>query len=237
MLTLVSLELSCPKVVPPAVDVKITMERPKLNISKNISEIEALADQAGGRTINPYPYINRDHIHTPGLTAMRTETKMEALTEQSYYKTASTGCLVLKKVEVDINLDQTIYITRDYKKGSCNYEAVMDHELKHANLNKRMLEKYRRPMETYIQVAVTEYLQKLGSGPFPKGQLQAMQQGIYDVTQKALTVAQDKMYRELMVGQAELDTLEEYQAVSAQCESWPAPKTKRLRSRPRGYNN
>lgn len=193
-------------------------QAPVINIMPNTKEIQYDFDKSAtqlsmlkANTISPYG-LGVDQI-TGGLRhdmpTMETRMKFYTL----YDPNTGSICMSYDTINVSIELQPTIYIAREFNKGKCG-EEVLEHEKKHVAVDRQIINKYARLMGIAVQDAVNE----AGAiGPFAESRLPDIQQMMVDHINSALQSVKLSMQTEMDRLQQQVDTLEEYERVSAFC--------------------
>lgn len=161
------------------------------------------------------PYGDNVETHIQGLTHGRigVEGGYEFATQT--WPDLEKVCMYASKVDVKITLDPKIYIAREYAPGSCEYNAVLGHEMKHFKTDRDLVNKYTN----IIVKAVNNTLIKVGysHGPYDVSQLPALQKQIGGIIESVIQQFSQNMNKERRVLQAQVDSLAEYQRVDALC--------------------
>jgi len=177
------------------------------------SKTQAELDNFENDTISPYGAEIRSHVG--GLMAGEVSVTQSIRVMQENWQNLNQGCLYVDKIDVKIHIKPTIYIAREYDKAGCMYRAIMEHEKKHIMVDRMIVNKY-----THIIVkGLNEAIKKIGyaQGPFPINQLEARQKGVQQYAQAVLRQYSEQMSEERQRLQQNVDTLEEYERVQAQC--------------------
>lgn len=131
------------------------------------------------------------------------------------------SCLYVQKVEVVFTLDPKIYIAREYKPGTCHYDAVLGHEKKHFRTDRDLVNKYAN----IVVKAVNNALKVAGysQGPMPEASLPAAQERTGKMIETVLAGYSANMNKERQILQQKIDSLEEYKRVDSLCPDKPRP--------------
>ncbi|HJS31069.1 MAG TPA: hypothetical protein VJ924_03680, partial [Alphaproteobacteria bacterium] len=126
-------------------------------------------------------------------------------------------CMWLQSIDVTITLtERTIHVAREYLRGSCEYQAILQHELKHAQADDAILKIHVPRIEQALRNAATE---RGVIGPFaPQGEAEAQGQ-LRTGVEKAFRDSVTQMMRDRVARQSLVDTPQEYRAVAASCPS------------------
>ncbi|HSE79075.1 MAG TPA: hypothetical protein VLG66_13845 [Alphaproteobacteria bacterium] len=126
-------------------------------------------------------------------------------------------CMWLQSIDVTISLtERTIHVAREYLRGSCEYQAILQHELKHAQADDAILKIHVPRIEQALRNAAAE---RGAIGPFaPQGEADAQIQ-LRAGVEKAFRESLTQMMRDRVARQGSVDTPQEYRAVAASCPS------------------
>ena len=114
----------CP-LEPGSVSVSVTKKPVRITYHSNLNRQQIAALQGGGPS-GAYQQI--------GLTRARPNYRLYVEGSASRDNRGQT-CAVLTKARITITVPELdVYITNDYRKGSCLYKAVLTHELKHVKI-------------------------------------------------------------------------------------------------------
>lgn len=122
---------------------------------------------------------------------------------------SGNGCYAPTRVEIVLGVGDPVevLIADRYAPGTCQYQAVLEHEMQHVDILRRGRQIYG---ERYRAMVMGAALQ----GPFPdERSAQSRIAGMIDVVG-------DEMTRALYQANASIDTAESYLANQARCPSW-----------------
>lgn len=126
-------------------------------------------------------------------------------------------CLVVTSLHAELFSAPKIQIAREFARGSCEYNSVIEHERKHVEVLKNAhsyhMPKYRNHIED-----VAEDLP--ASEPFTLDELNAKKQEMIDYISYRLNEYLEKMMYDVAERQKRIDTDREYQRIQAQCGNW-----------------
>jgi hypothetical protein len=203
--------IACPVQKSARVDVRWRSEPIKYDNSKTTGEL----NQRDIDSENPYGV----HVSTDvgGLMSGKMEYKSGIQISTVRYPTSRVSCLWIDKVIVDIVIDPTIHISSDYPKGTCRYNAILEHEHKHVAIDRKVVIDHLDRIRSATANAVT----KVGMvGPKADETADDFKKKMTEYVQGAIKGAADAMYADRVKRQKALDNKEEYDRVSAKC----APK-------------
>jgi len=126
---------------------------------------------------------------------------------------SSNVCISVSDIEMEIKMEQTVYIPSKHTKDSCMYKQVMIHEMKHVETNNRIIEKYAPMFEAKLKEAAD----KLGVVSVSKRNLNNMNIKISNYLKQAVSALFSRMQAEKIYEQQKIDTLAEYERVRRAC--------------------
>ena len=162
------------------------------------------------------PYARNVRTHVGGLMKGEVSVAQNIRFYHETYSTVRAGCLYIDTVKVDITMKPTIYIAKNHRKGSCMYNAILEHEKKHVMADRALVAKYRSIIAKALETAVRDA--GASHGPYPASKLGAYQNALQKELQNVVHIYSAKLTEERKKKQQNIDTLEEYESVQAKCE-------------------
>lgn len=151
-----------------------------------------------------------------GLTEV--EHRLDVRTLMSLAPSRGRACVWLSKVTVDLTPGSVvIFVPKEYPEGSCEYDAVLEHERGHERVHRERLEKAAAEMRAGLDAA--RWLPLKGN-PIEAADKAAAQAALEEKIRKVVHPAFEKFKWELTIAQAELDTPALYRWVTARCQDW-----------------
>jgi hypothetical protein len=127
-------------------------------------------------------------------------------------------CSYPVKATLNLTLKQTFYLNKESYNYKCEFDAALDHEMKHMRLNKRYLEKSKDIFEKEVLSTINHFKKKYGPGPHKKGRLKRWQKRLERKSMKAamkIALLQAELdFKELRLL---IDTPAEYKTVEKAC--------------------
>jgi hypothetical protein len=126
-------------------------------------------------------------------------------------------CFWTASAVVDISYHQLdVNIASDYEPGSCQYEAVLDHEYEHVGVAQNIMQPYAQQIRQALTTLAipTAHLPSLANSP------EIAAEEVEEVFRRTLIPVRDQMGRLLVERQAEVDTLENYRRTWKRCRKW-----------------
>ena len=152
--------------------------------------------------------------HKNGLTQREVEIESQV---QADSETFFTGlkCIYVRKIVVTVTVTPTVWVANEFPPGTCMYDAIKDHEMKHVHAAQNVLSTHTGRLRAAME-DVGRY--RTVFGPDQSAAVDQLyktfQKQLSDTIQNELTVYQ---YDESKAQQA-IDTLQEYQRISNLCK-------------------
>ena len=160
------------------------------------------------------PYSKHAVTKVGGLMQGGLEVTTNVNVSQMKYQTLGVGCMWVNNIDIKINIHPTIYIATEYKKNSCMYSAVLQHEMKHIEVDRDIATKYRN----HLRNMASNVTQKIGVvGPKDKFQMPKTHKKIIDYIESHMKQVTSRMYEERRIRQQGVDSLSEYEHVQGLC--------------------
>ena len=192
----------------------------QINVVPTTQEVEydhsptlvALQDMAVN-TANPYGFHKA--TYTQGF--MKGAIKMEPSVKLSGYVVEEEGyaCLWYNEINLNIEIDPEIVIAKEVYADECTRKSVLAHEMKHVEVDRDIVNKYAKIMGNKVYDALNE--RGFLVGPIPLRRQEAVTKRMQDAVFDIIEHEHKRMELERADMQAEIDSLEEYERVSAQC--------------------
>jgi hypothetical protein len=200
-------DASCPPYTR-AIDVnfKTDAPRPSYDNSLNITGIRNLIQSHGMRPTG-------SHTEALGVTFVTPSFGIEAHTQ---FEPRGQGyCVYLTQIDANFGFrSMDVYVASEYPPGSCEYNAVLDHENQHVAINNRNLRvtapRVRAELERLLSLEKPVYASD--GRDVTKERLAALSRAMDDMlNQFGDRLAQDN---------ATIDTVDNYAAISDICKDW-----------------
>ncbi len=164
-------------------------------------------------TVNPYG----DNVITDVGGLMQGGIKMQEYMQFNTLTSRQLGqaCMFYDRIDVTFHIFPTVYIAREHPKGGCMHDAIRDHELKHINADRRIVNKYATIVGRAIEA---EIKRRNIYGPFPAGSLPAVQAQMKNRMEAILVQHNGAMDAERRRVQQQIDSLPEYERVNHLCD-------------------
>lgn len=205
LLTLAANPITCTVPKAPVVTVKPVVNRTRMVESQSITEL----GQHKADTISPYG----KHVEQLVFGLHEGSLGLASATKIGYRisEWLELSCLYYDSVKVEIRLNPVIYVVREFRPGSCAYNAVLAHEKKHAAVDRAIVQKYAPLIGKEVQKAVNA----AGAlGPYPIADMKSVQDRMLRHIETAVSSLELQMTEDQARRQQDVDSLEEYQYVS-----------------------
>lgn len=124
------------------------------------------------------------------------------------------ACLWSDKIEVSVSYDPTVYIASEYKPGTCRYNSIAEHEMRHVTTDIITLRQY----VPSLRDAVRRTAETFGTQHVPNpADIERRQKDMSDRVQDTMTRIADQMERARAQRQQQIDTRAEYLRLSNMC--------------------
>ena len=157
--------------------------------------------------------------HTRGLTIADFNLSVRA-DASNYTYDDKENCVYLDAVDLEMSYNQIlVLIDKRYKKSSCEYKVILDHENKHVAVHKKSLDYYA----PYIIGAMEKALYNLEPMPVRSGKKKDVEEAvntIIDDLMDKISGMLDFFEEERNRANDKLDTQENYEKEHALCRNW-----------------
>lgn len=200
-------------------------QRPKINIRPKSRDVEydfskSIAQINRKKIDTKSPYSDDVISRAGGLMSggIRTNHRFKIATKTQ--RRRNLACAWFDTITVRITIEPTIYVAREFDKGSCPRRAILEHEHKHISVDRKIVDKYAKQ----IGHAVKDYVDSNRVyGPVRASRLKNLQQRMSDHLSRVISQIGRRMERERNRRQQGIDTRQEYKRVREQCREsqWP----------------
>lgn len=189
------------------VQLRMLYAEPGFVQDRNAAGMRNIINDIQGYTSGPW--------HLPlGLTIA--DFNMTYQTQMNFRRAKGGGyCVSLSAARITIGYeDMTIFVSRDYPEGSCQFNAILDHELEHVAINEAVLRAYKPRFQKALQRVL-----RAKTAIFVHRKGEARSAYILELKRQLEPVA-DAMLRERTQKNGRIDTRESYARIQSQCDSW-----------------
>ena len=151
---------------------------------------------------------------TGGLTRGQITTAWETSFAKMLDEHSGIACIWLKSLHLTLTYTPNVYIASEHRPGSCRYDVIMEHEVRHVNTDIMTLNEYLPLIQQDVQYAVDT----LGvRGPYQDRQTERVRQDMQDIISGRLRETLAEMDAVRRQRQQLIDTRQEYMRLSNLC--------------------
>ncbi len=205
----------CPHVKTAEISVIPSAKDVTYDYSKTMAQLQATKTD----TINPYGFhgVTMTQGYMEGEIRMQPTIKLD----HKYDQRIGAVCIWYDQVTLPIQISPTIVIAREVYNDPCMRKAVIDHEMKHVQADRKIVNKYAGVMGKKIYAALKE--RGFRAQPVAPEHAQAMADRMTKVVSQVIDQEYKRMELDRMEAQNAIDNVEEYNGVSAQCPDFKPP--------------
>ena len=158
--------------------------------------------------------VSRSHSNAIGITYAEIGLSLSAST-RSLPRERGGYCVYLEEVKVDFGFEKfEVYIGREYRRGSCEYRTILDHENEHVAINKRAVKEYGPRLRRSIEQQLS-FMPPLFAPTVDTGARRAVQE-----LQNRIEPVMNAFKREQRRRNSAIDTEANYGALQQLCNNW-----------------
>lgn len=200
---------ACPQPPPVAINVTPKTDGIDYDYKQSMTTIQSV------KTDTPDPYGIHSASVTQGFMEGQISFKRSAELDHKIINRQGDVCLWYKNIDITIEIDPKIVIAREIQKDRCMAAAVMAHEKKHINVDRKVVNEAAKNIGDKIYAAIKAQNFVVGPVPYDQAEAQATAMlaeiaAIADAEFKAMGAKRN-------ADQSAVDTREEYDRVSAMC--------------------
>lgn len=201
----------CPLVKPAQINVVPATQKVKYDYSKTLAQLQ----QTEVDTINPYGFsgVTSVNAYMKGTVAIKPQVRIGSQTNTRL----RASCLWYDSIDVRIEIAPTIVIGKEIYYDPCLKRVTLDHEMKHVNVDRQIVNKYAKIIGQKIYSAIEA--RGFRTPPVPSEHVPAMNDRMSKVIAQVVELEHNKMQLERMEAQQAIDSLEEYERINKLCES------------------
>lgn len=194
--------VSCPTPPKPKLNMSMTKTRTKFNFSKSL---ETLTKENITDSSKFAGWINEGIMSTKFPNY-----KISAKVGGVSYEGLGKACYWIEEINFDWVLEPTIFIAKEYKRGSCKYNTIIAHERQHVEIDIAILKKYKN--------IIKKNLRKQVESPISTGLTRLNNNiNLLNLVEKKLNPVIEAMVRERKKRQSGIDTVAEYTRLANKC--------------------
>lgn len=204
-------QVDCDNPPKPVVTAVLDIPEPLLDKDKTVKQITAMYKGHHGHAALP------SNNFAPAIT--RSEVKASASYISPKQRASLTGkyCFVPGEVNVNVTLNQIVYIARSAYGDDCRFDAAMEHEMKHIFIGSEVVKKNIARFEKNIEGAYAYFMSEVGGGPFDAQTAAGLEEELGKYTQTAVDISIEEIMAEIGKYQKVVDTPEEYRRIGSLC--------------------
>ena len=174
-------------------------------------------DKLTNKSRNAYtPYGADAKTKTMGLHSRNLDFDGDIAAEGRVNKSTGESCIGLSSIRLNFKvIDPTVFIAKEVRLGSCQFRAIREHELKHVQVDRDVINKYSALIGKAIQDEFNHNVYI--AVPFPTGQEDAKKAYLTARIQAVIAANMAQFKIEHTRLQQQVDTIEEYQRVENMC--------------------
>ena len=199
----------CPFVKTVPINVRPITSDVEFDVSKSLSQIQSTEMD----TINPYGFSGVTSVH--GYMSANISIKPVIKIGRRFEPRTKAWCLWYDTIDVTLEIDPKIVIAREIHRDPCLRKVTTEHEMKHVNVDRQMVNKYAGLIGKKVYDALAE--RGFRSTPVPEQHVKSMNDRMGQVVSQIISIEHNRMQLERLDAQRNVDSLEEYERVSALC--------------------
>ena len=197
-----------PYSAPITVDFQTHQPQPTLNNALNVT---ALHNFMGSKGQAPSGGV---HSEALGVTYTTPEFNIEA-NSRIVSRGRGPTCVYLTKVKVEFGFrDVDVYVASEYRPGTCEYKAILDHENQHVAINTQALRTHAPRMRLALERMLGEERPTVTNDP------DRVTQQILNRLTRRMDEYLKAFYAEMDSRNGALDTASNYEAIGNICRDW-----------------
>ena len=222
LLVLAGNTVSCPAHDPTKINIIPRTEKVKYDHKQSLKQIQ----NYGSDTVDPYGFHGQ--TITQGFMNGSVGLSHKITIGRSVNKSYGYACLWYDEINVEIKIDPTIVIAKEIYKDRCMRKAVLGHELKHVNVDRKIVNKYAKLMGKKLLKGLKSRgfsVDPISIDRIPEvsAKMQRVVGQILELEYRKLGIDREEMQRDV-------DNLEEYESVDDKCPSFEKKKDKLYKS-------
>ncbi|MBX2834055.1 MAG: hypothetical protein KTR28_03690 [Micavibrio sp.] len=198
-----------------AIEIVFDNKPTRYDFSKNVKQLTSMGKTQSVSWSKKNDFKRRGAtVHTNGLTNGKISYRIQSeLSARPASPLSKTMCPHVRKVQVVITHESTIYVASKHKKGACEYKEIWEHEHKHQRVNeaaaKGLADTLKRDMPEVISYAEGQSI-STRSGDVAMKKLG-------DFMEDAIKFYSDKAIKEMSHNNDAIDTPAEYRRSAEAC--------------------
>lgn len=204
--------LDCPTQPAPQVVLNRIEDPVQYNLEKNRAQLNQMGSGllAARNTVGSSSYVGG---LTNGTISSIMSTELQSLTSSD-----GKACVWISKVNIRLRYQPVVYISREFARGTCYHNVVLEHEHRHVAVDRALLVMFGPELQAAIQQTASTQGRV---GPISTSQLQAVSQDVNDAMERKLNEMMNNLSIVRKNRQGQVDTPQEYAHVQGLCQNWP----------------
>ena len=200
---------ACPaKPLDTAIHVKLVMPEPKIDHTQSRYDLQDF----NVSTKSPYGEGRFTHVNGLMRGPVELSTQMTVAWQTDAIK--KENCFWYRAINLKLKLDPTIYVAKEIKADNCYYNAIIEHEMKHVEVDRGIVRDY----QNVVYDTIENYVQHNGLiDHVPLGQEKDAQKQLAKELENQIRDLHKRLRNERIQRQAQVDTLSEYNRVASEC--------------------
>lgn len=163
-------------------------------------------------TVSPYGADQQVHVNGLMRGAITLETQSSIAWQQR--KDGEDNCFWFDGINIVLRLNPVIYVAHEIAKDTCLYNEVLNHEMKHFNVDVETAKDY----QVLLQDELERFIHQTGIiGPFSSTQREEARNSLTTRLEATVRAINDRMNFERVKRQSVVDTREEYERIARAC--------------------
>ncbi|MCB1682387.1 MAG: hypothetical protein KDI65_10700 [Alphaproteobacteria bacterium] len=193
------------------VEVHLEMPDPDLNTDLSYAQItQKFRNYHHGRGAGAF-------MQALGVTEFSMDVRFQMKYTEKRKTISGQVCLIPQKIDVMMNLAQTIYLGNPSTRSKCQFKTLMGHEMRHVKINRDVSQSKIKTFEESVRQGVASFGQYQGWGPYEASDSQAKKDLLTEYMNSSIGRAIKETEKEINGLQSKVDTPEEYLRIGRSC--------------------
>ncbi len=208
--------VSCPQAPTTKINIIPHTEKVKYDYKQSLKKIQEYSTD----TVDPYSF----HGTTITQGFMKGEIGLDHKVTLGQVTNSKRGysCLWYKDITVNITIDPTIVIAKELYNDRCMRKAIIDHELKHVRVDRRVVNKYANLIGEKLMSDLKT--RGFSAGPVRIDSIAEISKKMQRVVNQIIELEYQKLSIDRQENQRAVDSLEEYESVDDKCPAFEKKK-------------
>jgi hypothetical protein len=191
------------------INITLDMPEPKINNRKSRYDLRDF----NVSTQSPYGKDGFTHVNGLMRGPMELSTKLNIAWQTN--PELQENCFWYQSIDLTLRLRPVIYVASEIKRDRCYYNAIIEHEMKHVEVDRGLVRDY----QNIIYDTIDNYVRQHGLvDQVPTGQEKEAQTQLAIALETELGKLHNRMHEERIIRQAQIDNVREYERVYEQCD-------------------